>query len=174
MRLFNNIPHKLELSVIDLYGKYVSGLLVNYEVRKCSDNSIVYSGVMSEISLVYTKEITLVEVGEYRIKYITPEGYENGFENITVDNYSNYKTDISALALDSTVAKETTLVSTMAELDTKIELIKQIESGRWKIDTTTNQMLFFKEDNVTEIMRFNLKDKDGIATSTAVTERIRQ
>ena len=91
MRIFKNIPDKLELVVTDLIGNYVSGLIINYEVIKCSDDSVVYSGTMDEIDSVYTKEITLTIVGEYRVKYTTPEGYENGFENIIVDDYDNYK-----------------------------------------------------------------------------------
>ena len=89
MRIFKNIPDKLELVVTDLSGNYVSGLIINYEVIKCSDDSVVYSGTMDEIDSVYTKEITLTIVGEYRVKYITPTSYENGFENIIVDDYDN-------------------------------------------------------------------------------------
>ena len=91
MRIFKNIPDKLELVVTDLLGNYISGLIINYEVIKCSDDSVVYSGTMDEIDSVYSKEITLTIVGEYRVKYTTPEGYENGFENIIVDDYDNYK-----------------------------------------------------------------------------------
>jgi len=109
MRIFKNLPYKLELSIVDLVGNFVSGLSVNYEIRKCIDDSIIYSGIMLEINSIYTKEIILTEVGEFRAKYITPEGYENGFETIIVDEYDNYKADVSNLALDSTVAKETTL-----------------------------------------------------------------
>jgi hypothetical protein len=91
MRIFKNLSHKLELTVTDLLGNYILGLVINYEVIKCSDDSIISSGTMSEIDSVYTKEITISNVGEYRIKYITPEGYENGFENLIVDDYDNYK-----------------------------------------------------------------------------------
>jgi len=52
-----------------------------------------------------------------------------------------------------------------------IELIKNIESGRWKIEN--NQMIFYKPDNVTELFRFNLKDINGQPTNDAVTERVR-
>lgn len=110
MRLFKNIPYKLETVVLDDDGKYISGLSVNYQVKKCSDDSIIDSGEMFEINSVYTKEIILTEIGEYRVKYTTPENYENGFENIIVDDYDNYKINISELALDATVAKEATLI----------------------------------------------------------------
>lgn len=52
-----------------------------------------------------------------------------------------------------------------------VEFIRDIEGGRWKIDG--NQMIFYKEDNVTEIARFNLYDTQGQPTETDVFERER-
>lgn len=48
-----------------------------------------------------------------------------------------------------------------------------IEGGRWFIDETVNQMVFFKNDNTTEIARFDLKDSDGLPASDDVFERVR-
>ena len=36
--------------------------------------------------------------------------------------------------------------------------------GRWKIDKDTDQMIFYKDDNVTEVARFNLYDALGNLT----------
>ena len=84
----------LELSVLDVNGDFISGLTVTYEIRKSSDNSLFASGTMSEISSVYTISAMFIIIGEYRVKYITPIGYEDGFENIYIDNYNNFKSDI--------------------------------------------------------------------------------
>lgn len=54
-----------------------------------------------------------------------------------------------------------------------VEFIKDIEGGRWKIDQDTNQMIFYKSDNVTEIARFNLRDSSGNPNSESVFARIR-
>jgi hypothetical protein len=54
-----------------------------------------------------------------------------------------------------------------------IDFLRDIEGGRWKIDTTLNQMIFYKEDNVTEVTRFDLFDADGVPTSENVFERRR-
>lgn len=43
--------------------------------------------------------------------------------------------------------------------------------GRWKIDKTTNQMLFYREDNVTLVATFDLFDDTGAPTTDAVFER---
>lgn len=52
-----------------------------------------------------------------------------------------------------------------------VNFIADVEGGRWKI--VNNQMIFYKADNVTEIVRFNLKGKEGQPTETDVYERSR-
>jgi hypothetical protein len=54
-----------------------------------------------------------------------------------------------------------------------IEIVKDFENGRWRIDKTLNQMIFFKDDNITEIARFNLYDSAGNPTIDNVFERRR-
>jgi len=55
----------------------------------------------------------------------------------------------------------------------QIDFIRNIEGGRWKIDTSTNKMTFYKDDNTTAVATFDLKDSDGSASSTSVFERVR-
>ena len=97
-RIYKDVTHKLEVGVIDQYGNFVSGLLVTYEVKRCSDDGIIQDGVLPEIGVtgVYSVPITISINGEYRVKYTTPSGYENGFEDLIVSD---------AEAIDSTVAK---------------------------------------------------------------------
>ena len=47
-----------------------------------------------------------------------------------------------------------------------VEFIKQIEGGRWVIDETAMQMIFYDSDNVTEVARFDLLDINGAPTGT--------
>jgi len=49
--------------------------------------------------------------------------------------------------------------------------LKDIEGGKWKI--IGNQMIFYKDDNTTEVARFNLFDSAGSPTMTNVYERQR-
>jgi hypothetical protein len=81
-----NIEYKLDLSIIDEVGNFVSGLTIDYEIRKSSDNSLVDSGIMTEVGDLYVISYTFLEVGQYRILYFTPEGYENGSEEILVSS----------------------------------------------------------------------------------------
>lgn len=52
-----------------------------------------------------------------------------------------------------------------------VDFIKQIEGGRWKIDS--NKMYFYKDDNTTLIATFDLFDQYGTPTDSDVMERQR-
>ncbi len=56
---------------------------------------------------------------------------------------------------------------------TDVQFIKSIEGGRWKINTATNQMIFYGEDNATIVATFNLYDQNGSPTSSSPYERTR-
>lgn len=53
------------------------------------------------------------------------------------------------------------------------KMARFIHTGRWIIDENTNQMVFYEDDNVTEIARYDLKDRDGNASITEIFERSR-
>lgn len=55
-----------------------------------------------------------------------------------------------------------------------LEFLYHIESGRWKIDTSTKELIIFKSDNVTEVARFSLKGSTGKANATNPFERVAQ
>ena len=54
-------------------------------------------------------------------------------------------------------------------LSNKIDDIFHMTTGRWKIEQ--NQMIFYKDDNLTEVMRFDLFDDLGNPTMDAVFDR---
>jgi len=58
-------------------------------------------------------------------------------------------------------------------IDEYIHFIHSIEGGKWQIDSSTNQMIFYKRDNSTEVARFDLYDSDGTASITDVFRRDR-
>ena len=53
------------------------------------------------------------------------------------------------------------------------KMARFIHTGRWIIDENTNQMVFYEDDNVTEIARYDLKDRDGNASIDEIFERTR-
>lgn len=60
-----------------------------------------------------------------------------------------------------------TAVQTVAD----IEFIKAIEGGKW--DIVSNQMIFYAEDNITEVARFNLFKADNTPTMDNPMKRVR-
>jgi hypothetical protein len=57
------------------------------------------------------------------------------------------------------------------EYDTEMTLLYHVAGGRWRI--VDNQMIFYEADNVTEVMRFDLKNLAGEAAMADVFERVR-
>ena len=53
------------------------------------------------------------------------------------------------------------------------KMARYIHTGDWVIDENAKQMIFYADDGTTEIVRYNLKDRDGIASIDEVFERIR-
>ncbi len=51
------------------------------------------------------------------------------------------------------------------------KMTRYIHTGRWQVDENTNQMIFFQDDNETEIARYSLHDRDGASSITELFER---
>lgn len=58
-----------------------------------------------------------------------------------------------------------------AEVRSQLEYIKDVESGRWKMEN--DQMIFYKADNMTEVVRFNLYNQSGSPAMENIYERER-
>ena len=54
------------------------------------------------------------------------------------------------------------------------KMARYIHTGRWEVDENTNQMIFYQDDNVTEMGRFDLKNEDGEPSVASVFKRIRK
>ena len=112
-------------------------------------------------------------------------GIDEAGVHSALDSYVNknyYKADISTLATKTdlqslnvpTVSAITTAVwahSKANQISNDITFIKNIEGGRWEI--VNNQMIFYSEDNTTEIARFNLYNENGVLSDESVVKRIR-
>ena len=51
------------------------------------------------------------------------------------------------------------------------KMARYIHTGRWLVDEDTKQMIFFQDDNTTEIARYSLFDRDGNSSITELFER---
>lgn len=100
-------------------------------------------------------------VGQYFAEYSLTDTDGAMFvdaEEITVQDFS-LQTDLEALQGDVT--------GVMAD----VELIRKVETGRWKIDQVTDTMTFYDDDGVTPFLTFNLKDIDGLPNHVNIFER---
>ena len=51
------------------------------------------------------------------------------------------------------------------------KMTRYIHTGRWEVDETTKQMIFYQDDNTTEIARYDLFDRSGNSSITELFER---
>ena len=59
-------------------------------------------------------------------------------------------------------------------LQVDVALIREVELGRWKIDAVTDEMIFYEQDNATEIARFDLKNLGGLPDHINIFERVKK
>ncbi|MCK9415943.1 hypothetical protein M0Q97_04715 [Candidatus Dojkabacteria bacterium] len=132
-----------EIAVIDEFGDFVSGLTINYDIRKSIDNSLMISGITSEINSVYFFEYIFTELGNFRLKYITPTEYDNGFEQIIVsDDYMsdinseliNINNQLSTLSGLSALSALTNLTGITSELENITNEINSINNSITEIN----------------------------------------
>tara|TARA_R100001591_G_scaffold92359_1_gene98220 strand:+ start:349 stop:786 length:438 start_codon:yes stop_codon:yes gene_type:complete len=60
------------------------------------------------------------------------------------------------------------------EVEIDSRLTRHFTVGQWEIDKATNEMIFYQDDNVTEMGRFDLKDSSGNPSTGEVFKRIRK
>ena len=51
------------------------------------------------------------------------------------------------------------------------KMARYIHTGRWLVDESSKEMIFYQDDNATEIARYGLYDRDGNASITELFER---
>jgi len=66
-----------------------------------------------------------------------------------------------------------TSVYATEEIKIDQKMARFIHTGKWIIDEDTKQMIFYEDDNTTEIARYNLFDRDGNASIDEIFERVR-
>lgn len=117
------------------------------------------------------------EVGGRLVHAIEQYNYEENNPNVDLVLSTSYDISGSVQEISASIVLLETNVNNISTILTQVsgavEFIKHIEGGRWIIDETVDQMIFYEPDNVTEVARFNLYDITGSATSTCVYERVR-
>ena len=99
-----NILSYFEIPALGSDGKPKTGLVFDYEIHKCSDNSLLTSGTAAEIGVtgVYAFSYTFTALAEYTLHWISPANYKDVFEDLSV---------IAAVVLPSTPGDITAAVA---------------------------------------------------------------
>jgi hypothetical protein len=110
------------------------------------------------------------------IKVVANEEIDT-FNRIGAPVFSTISADIAGVKTD--VAGVQTSVSTLAagqtSIQTVVDLLKKYEEGRWKIHISggdANRLVLYDTDDVTPLLKFDLKDSGGAATFINPFERV--
>jgi len=107
---------------------------------------------------------------------------DNSSGSVTIDNKAvsqdtiNLQMDLSLTDYDVATGTEVTLsedniLSTISGLNVDLQFISDLESGKHVL--VANQLICYKPDNITELIRFNLYDAGGSPTTDDVYRRDR-
>lgn len=172
-----NLPCQLRFTVLDVNNAVVTGItLSQFLVRIYNPADTEVSGSVGLVRKElgngdYEVTFTPNMLGKWYVvvTHVTyfPWGKAAAIQ-VSSESLTGIDADIAALAVQNTAIQ-----NSISALDVDVQFIKDIEGGRWWIDRTINQMIFYKEDNVTEVARFDLKDFDGLPASENVYQRTR-
>ncbi len=132
---FKGVAYKLEQSLVDGSGNFVTGQTINYTIKKSSNDSLFLSGAMGQEGYLYVAPVTFTDVGQYRVIYDMPAGYANGNEMINVIN----------------------------DIDAGITDLKDVQLGRWSLDMDANTLTLYRQDGITVLRVFTLTQLTGTA-----------
>jgi len=142
---------KTALSSADVRVYHVDG--AGAEVEDLASTALTQVGTSSVWR--YRWEPSSLDVDQYSVEYTlvdTDSAVFIGLEDLAVEDF----------------ALQTNVLLTEAD----VALIKKIETGRWKIDDVTDQMIFYDPiDGTTPILTFDLKDLAGLPSSVNIFER---
>jgi|TARA_R100000081_G_C4768311_1_gene144035 hypothetical protein len=94
--------------------------------------------------------------------------YEVGSETGIYGVELNLSTQFSGTILWSVLNKP---VYAAEEIKIDQKLSRYIHTGRWEIEQAEKQMVFYQDDNTTEIARFDLFDRNGARSIEEIFER---
>jgi len=81
----------------------------------------------------------------------------------------NLSTQFSGSIVWSVSGNSSVFATEEVKIDQK--MARYIHTGRWVVDETEKEMIFYQDDNSTEIARFGLFDRNGVASIDELFER---
>jgi hypothetical protein len=86
----------------------------------------------------------------------------------------SFNQSFSGSILWEVTASNGNIVFASDEIEIDSRLTRHFTVGQWEIDDATNEMIFYQDDNVTEMGRFDLKNEKGDPSVASVFKRIRK
>lgn len=141
-----------------ILAEFNSGDTVTIDIYRLSDDvKVVDNAAVSEISSTgtfkYLFNLIVTEKTEFLL--IMDNGITDKRGKLVLGGYPD---DIEDL---------------LGAMETDLSFIKEIEGGRWKIDTDAKQMIFYNEAGTVEVAKFQLYDEDHNPSYDNVVERER-
>ena len=122
----------------------------------------------TEVNILSSIDLVNISTGKYRYIW-NPDNISTGsyiIEYTIVDEDS-----ISAIFLEDLIIND---ISDISTIKNNVDIIRKIETGRWKIDTNNNTMIFYNDDGTTPFLTFDLKNANGVSSNIDVFERVPQ
>ena len=141
-----------------ILAEFTSGDTITIDIYRLSDDAkVIDAAAVSEISSTGTFKylFNIVVVTKTEFLLIMSNGVTDKRGKLVLGGYPD---DIENL---------------LGAMETDLNFIKEIEGGRWKIDTATKQMIFYNEAGTVEVAKFQLYDEDHNPAYTNVMERER-
>jgi hypothetical protein len=138
-------------SAIQIDYSQVANSVWEFNVSGSATADLVFSSSLASSASINYLDVSDAVWNSLEIDYSTPGTFGHSIQNSS--------TSINAIS------------SSINTILNRVDEIRDIQYGRWKIEN--NQMIFYKDDNVTEVARFDLYDNVGIPTMDAVFERIK-
>lgn len=93
------------------------------------------------------------------------------YDFVTYDEDKNYAITIDGGATLNDIDRYQFATNDEANIKDDVILIEKINSNRWRIDSTTNQLTIYDDDETTPLLVFNLKNEAGVPTTIGPAER---
>lgn len=149
---------------------------VGYEVFDYTGSSVVprtTSGVYQTAPGIYAAYVTFPD--NFRGSIVWDTGTAFATASYATEQYNVEENDprIDSIHSASVYVSSSmpTVLSSLSYVSGVVGSLYDIQYGRWHI--VGNQMVFYKDDNVTEVARFDLFDSVGSPTMDAVFERVK-
>ena len=155
---------KIILSHFETSSVPTTGLNVTMSIYDLSTNTIVITGAMTDVGNGgYTFNFEDYQVDK-SYQFIANSNSSETDSRYSYGSNESYRPDIA----DAVWSEPASGYTNLDTFGGKLNFIKSMESGRWKIES--NQMIFYDEDG-DELQRFNLKDASGNPTNDDAYER---